>query len=103
MIFDLRTFTVASGRVAEFLDLHKRIAYPLVSKYLGEPVGYWTSVTGVMNQFVHLWRFDSLADMEQRQEALGKDPAWRDYVANVLGQRAILVRQESVLLKPVAH
>ncbi len=53
MVYDLRTFTVKSGRFAEFIELHKQIAFPLVRKHLGEPVGYWSTITGEMNQFVH--------------------------------------------------
>jgi NIPSNAP len=101
MIYDLRTFTVKSGRFLEFMEVHKRIAFPLVLKHLGEPVGYWTTVTGEMNQFVHLWRFDDLSDMEQRQAALNDDPAWRGYVTHHLGESAILQRQQSVLMRPI--
>jgi hypothetical protein len=101
MVYDLRTFTVKSGRFAEFIELHKQIAFPLVRKHLGEPVGYWSTITGEMNQFVHLWRFDDFADMERRQAGLNSDPAWRDYVTNHLGKSAILQRQQSVLMKPI--
>lgn len=101
MIYDLRTFTVKSGRFSEYIELHKKIAFPLLLKYLGEPVGYWASVTGEMNQFVHLWQFDDLSDMEQRQAALSGDSDWRDYVVNVLGKSEILQRQQSVLMRPI--
>jgi hypothetical protein len=101
MICDLRTFTVASGRFSEFMAIHKRIAFPLLLKHLGKPVGYWSSITGEMNEFVHLWQFDNLADLELRHSALGGDAAWGDYVVNVLGKTAILQRQQSVLLKHI--
>jgi hypothetical protein len=101
MIYDLRTFTVKSGRFSEFIELHKKLAFPLVAKHLGKPVGYWATVTGEMNEFVHLWRFDDYSDMERRHSALNDDPAWRDYVANHLGKSAILQRQQSVLMRPI--
>jgi NIPSNAP protein len=101
MVYDLRTFTVKSGRFAEYMELHKKIAFPLLLKHLGEPVGYWTTVTGEMNQFVHLWRFDDFGDMERRQAALSDDPAWRVYVTDDLGKSAILQRQQSVLMRPI--
>jgi hypothetical protein len=101
MVFDLRTFTVKSGRFAEYIELHKKTAFPLLIKHLGEPVGYWASITGEMNQFVHLWRFDDFSDMERRQAALSDDPAWRDYVINDLGKSAVLQRQESMLMRPI--
>jgi len=101
MIYDLRTFTVKSGRFAEYIDLHKKIAIPILLKYLGTPVGYWASVTGEMNEFVHLWQFDDFGDMERRQDALNGDPAWRSYVVDVLGKSAVLQRQQSKLLRPI--
>jgi hypothetical protein len=101
MVYDLRTFTVATGRFAEFMALHKEIALPLLRKYLGEPVGYWSSITGEMNQFIHLWKFEDFHDLEKRQSDLNNDAAWRDYVVNILGKAAILQRQQSVLMKPI--
>jgi NIPSNAP len=101
MVYDLRTFTVKSGRFSEYIELHNRIAFPLLLKHLGEPFGYWASITGEMNQFVHLWRFDDFSDMERRQAALSNDPAWRDYVCNDLGKSAILQRQQSMLMRPI--
>ena len=101
MIYDLRTFTVKSGRFAEYVDLHTKIALPILLKHLGTPVGYWSSVTGEMNEFVHLWQFDDFGDMERRQDALSGDPAWRSYVVDVLGKSAVLQRQQSKLLRPI--
>ncbi len=100
MIYDLRTFTVKSGRFLEFIERHKKIAYPILRIHLGKPIGYWTSVTGEMNQFIHLWQFENFDDMEKRQNALSGDPAWREYVKS-LGESAILQRQQSVFLKPI--
>ena len=101
MIHDLRTFTVATGRMTEFLDLHKTIASPILLRHLGVPVGYWTTITGQLNQFVHLWRYEDLNDYETRYAALGKDPEWRLYVGKTLNEAAILVKQESVLLRQI--
>jgi hypothetical protein len=101
MVYDLRTVTVKSGRFAEYIELHKKVAIPILLQHLGEPVGYWASITGEMNEFVHLWRFDDFADMERRQAALNSDPAWRDYVTNDLGKGEILQRQQSKFLRPI--
>jgi NIPSNAP len=101
MIFDLRTFTVASGRFSEYIDLHKSIALPILLKHLGKPVGYWASVTGEMNQFIHLWQFEDFSDMESRQATLNVDPDWRSYVKDVLGKTGILQRQQSVFMRPI--
>ena len=43
-------------------------------QYLGEPYGYFVTETGDLNQFVHMWRYDSMADREQRRAAMYRDP-----------------------------
>jgi hypothetical protein len=101
MVYDLRTFTVKSGRFSEYIEIHKKVAVPILLQYLGEPVGYWSSITGEMNEFIHLWRFEDFADMERRHTALNSDPAWRDYITNDLGSSEILQRQQSKLLRPI--
>jgi hypothetical protein len=101
MVYDLRTFTIASGRFAEFLEIHRTIASPILERHLGVPVGYWSTITGQMNQFVHLWRFDDMSDFEVRHSALSSDPEWRLYVSKTLGEAAILVRQDSVLMRQI--
>jgi hypothetical protein len=101
MIHDLRRFTVASGRMAEFLNLHETIASPILARHLGVPEGYWTTMTGQLNQFVHLWRFEDLSDYERRYAALGNDQKWQLYVSKTLNEAAILVKQESTLLRQI--
>jgi hypothetical protein len=101
MIYDLRSYATAPGRLPEYLDLHEKHAFPLLRKHLGEPLGYWTTVSGEINKFVHMWRFENLGDMEKRHADLLADKAYHDYRAEVLGKMEMLQRQESVLLRPL--
>jgi hypothetical protein len=54
---------------------------PPPREYLGEPFGYFLTETGELNQFVHLWRFDDMADRERRRAAMYKDCRWLSYRA----------------------
>jgi hypothetical protein len=101
MIYDLRSYATTPGLTPEYLKLHEEHAYPLLRKHLGDPVGYWTTATGEINKFVHMWRFESMGDMENRHMALLADQGYLDYRADVLGKRGMLQRQESVLLRPL--
>ncbi len=98
MIIDERTYTIVPGKLHAYLANHFRVALPLMRKHLGEPYGYFTSETGTLNQFVHLWRYDSMADRERRREALYADPAWLAYRDSV-GDSGLVLDQENRILK----
>ncbi len=101
MIFELRTYTAKPGRTADFLQLYEAEALALQQQYLGGLVGFYTTEIGPLNQIVHLWRFDSLADRERRRAALDADPAWASYRAHYRELDAIQA-QESKILKPAS-
>ncbi|MEJ8846281.1 NIPSNAP family protein [Variovorax rhizosphaerae] len=100
MIFELRTYTAHPGRTADYLKQYETMALPLQNKHLGGLVGFYLSEIGPLNQMVHLWRFASLADREQRRTALEADPAWQAYRVRNKEMGAIR-EQESRILKPV--
>ncbi|OWT71571.1 MULTISPECIES: NIPSNAP family protein [unclassified Achromobacter] len=97
MIFEQRTYTVVHGRMDEYLARYERDALPLQRKYLGRLLGFFVSDIGPLNQVVHIWVYDSLADREQRRQALDDDPAWRAFK---VGNRGTFVGQEVKILNP---
>ena len=68
-------------------------------KHLGNLVGYFVSTIGSLNQIVHLWGYESLADMETRRAARDADPAWKAYGGKTVG---FIVSQETKILKPTS-
>jgi len=99
MIVDLRIYTVRPGQVENFVALYCDYAWPLQQKYLGRCLGWYTSFDGVLNQVVHLWAYDSMADREKRRAEMATDPAWRDYLKRS-SEAGYLVAQETRFLKP---
>lgn len=100
MIVEQRTYTLKPLRTAEFLALYEAKALPLQKKYLGHLIGFFVSEIGPLNEVVHLWGFDSLAERERRRGEMEKDPAWAVYRAAVRELDAIS-HQETKLLKSV--
>lgn len=101
MIVEMRTYTVTPGRAAEFVNLYETQALELQKKYLGELLGFYVTEIGPLNQVVHLWRYESLADRETRRAKLETDPAWAKYrVAS--RELDVLTQQESKILKPTS-
>src|SRR6202023_4382684 len=101
MIFDLRTYTIKPNRLARFLETYERLALPLQRKYLGEPYGFFVSHIGPLNRVVHLWQYESLADREQRRDAMEADPEWQAY-RRVALEEDTLIDMENQILKPVS-
>jgi hypothetical protein len=74
---DLRVYTIRLRKMAEFIDVFDRLAMPVQLKYLGRPLGIFSSAVGPLNQVVHLWGFNDMGDFERRHAARDKDPIGR--------------------------
>jgi hypothetical protein len=77
-VYEWRTYDIAIGRLAEYVDFFEREGLPVLSQY-AEPAGFWFSGpadTGPLNQVNHLWRYESIAHRTQQRTALYADPAW---------------------------
>jgi hypothetical protein len=98
MLVEHRTYTLKPLRTRDFLALYERAALPLQQKHLGHLVGFFVSELGPLNQVVHLWAFDSLAERERRRQAMENDPAWPAYV-DALRELDIVLHQETKMLR----
>jgi hypothetical protein len=96
LIVDLRTYTIRLRRMAEFLDVFDRLAMPVQLKYLGRPIGMFTSAVGPLNQAVHLWGFDNMGQFEERHAARDKDPDWPAYLH---ASADLIIAQENRLIR----
>jgi NIPSNAP len=80
MIFDHRTYELQPGRLREFLALHEKEGLPVQKKHLGNLVGFFTTEIGNVNEIVHIWAYEDLADRTKRRAAMAGDPAWQAYL-----------------------
>jgi len=97
MIFDHRTYNIKPNRLAKFLETYERLALPLQRKYLGEPYGFFVTHIGPLSRVV---QYESLADREQRRDAMEADPEWQAY-RRVALEEDTLIDMENHILKPV--
>lgn len=97
MIVEHRTYTLFPGNTSLYLQhyIHEGMAVQL--EYLPNPLGYYTSELGVLNQVVHLWGYQDLLERARLRERLKQDPRWRAYVAKIL---PLIQHQESQILTP---
>jgi hypothetical protein len=81
VLLDLRTYTLVTGRLNEYLEIYRKEGLPVQVRHLGKPFGFFVSETGPQDQIVHLWAYQSAADRANRRKALAADPAWRAFIA----------------------
>ena len=74
MICDHRTYELQPGRLREFLALYEREALPVQQKHLGNFVSFFTTEIGNVNEIVHIWVYEDLANRAKRRAAMAADP-----------------------------
>jgi len=99
VIVDLRTYTIRLRKMNEFLEIFDRLAMPVQMKYLGRPLGIFTSAVGPLNQVDHLWGFDDMGEFERRHAARDKDPDWPAYLQ---ASADLIIAQETRLIRRAA-
>lgn len=82
-IYELRTYDIKVGRLADYLAIFETRGAPVIARYAA-PVGFWSTgptESGRLDRVNHIWRYDSVADRLARRAALYADPAWqREFV-----------------------
>lgn len=97
MIVDVRTYTLIPRKMAKYLELFEAQALPVMQRHNLELMGYYVSHIGPLNQVVHLWRYASLADMEQKRAARDADPDWAAFLAHTEG---MVLLQDNKIMRP---
>lgn len=97
MIVDLRTYTIQTGAMRDFLALYAREGLAVQTQHLGSPLGYYTTEVGELGQIVHLWQYTDMADRELRRAALEADPRWLAYRTRSSSQGHVLRQVNSIL------
>jgi hypothetical protein len=104
MIFELRTYHCAPGRLPALHQRFETITLGLWEKYGIRQVGFWTTLVGPSNQaLTYMLQWDSLADREARWGAFASDPEWLAKRAETEAQAIIVERIENQILTPTAY
>jgi len=100
MILEVRTYTAEVGKARQWLEYYEKAGLPVQKRVLGRLIGFFTSELGPLNQIVHMWAYESLADRESRRAALAKEPEWQAYLKNQ--PAGVLAAQETRILVPTS-
>lgn len=97
-LIDHRVYTIKPRNMGKFLEVFNDLAMPVLLETLGAPIGTYVSHVGQLNQFVHLWAYRDMADLEQRCKARDQHPGFAAYL---VASEPLIVGQESRLLRRV--
>jgi len=98
-LYELRTYTLHVGKMAEAVKLYQEIGFPALQKGGQDKklVGYFQSDTGTINQLIHLPRTAGMADRRAHWAGLSAN---RDFVEGFASKfRPLLMTQEVKLLQ----
>lgn len=96
MIIEKRTYTLHPGKTQEFLEMYEREGLPLHTKYL-PMAGYFISDIGTLNQVITMWRYESMAEREEKRAALYSDPDW---IAFAPKTTHLIQKMETMIMRP---
>lgn len=97
-IVDHRIYNITPRMLPKFIELFDSLAMPVLKKHLGQPLGFYVTSIGSLNQVVHLWGYDSLDDYEKRSLARDTDPDFQVYLKQTEG---LVQSQTNQLVRPV--
>ena len=99
MIYELRTYTMKAGTVAETAKNAGTLGREIRGDTYGKLEGYWMTEIGPLNQVMHLWSFSDLNERARLRGELSKNKRWTgEYVPLI---RDKLVRQDIRLLNGI--
>ena len=96
-IYELRTYNLYVGKLAEAIELYKTQGWPALEPHsAGKLIGYFTGDVGALNQIVHLWAFEDDADRRAFWAEVYADKAFQAFGAKI---RPLIQSQENKLLQ----
>jgi len=97
MIYELRTYQLKMGALAEYLALAENKLIPALAEHGIKPVGFWYTEIGPLNEVVHLWAYGDLNERMQKWANWMQDPRRVEYL-KTLSQ--LILSQNNKILSP---
>ena len=98
-LYEMRTYTLHVGKMREAVQLYQEFGFPALQKggHDRKLVGYFQADTGMINQLVHLWKFEDDGDRRAHWEAVFANSDFVDGFASKF--RPLVMTQEVKLLQ----
>ena len=97
MIIDYRAYTFRPGSIPTFYEMFEKEGLEPQQRILGNFIGMYRHETGPVNQVIHMWGYDNVAERERRRAELAADRGFQAYVKKA---RELIVEQDVRILVP---
>jgi len=98
MIVEMRTYTTHAGKVGQFSKAYQELGADIQAPILGGLIGAFTTEIGPLNQVIHLWGYEDLADRARRRAELAANADWPKYLNEAV---PLLDQMENKILVPL--
>lgn len=95
MIYDHRTYTFVTRKLKPYLALFEEVALPVMQENGMVLERYFITQIGTLNEAVHIWRYESLAALEQIRIKRDSDPRWAEFLEQTEGM--VLMQQNKIV------
>ncbi|MBE0589925.1 MAG: NIPSNAP family protein [Hydrogenophaga sp.] len=99
MIVEMRSYVLRPGTLPEFMRLMGSEGIDIERPVLGDMLGFYSTEVGSINKVIHLWRYASFEDRQQRRAQLAASPEWAAFVPKVL---PLIQEMHNELLNPAS-
>jgi len=96
VIVEQRDYHVFTGQLPELVRLYAEEGIAIQAEVLGGFVGAFTTDIGALSTYTHLWRYDDLAQREERRAALQAREDWKAFLGKI--QPLIHMQQNRILV-----
>lgn len=96
-IYELRTYEVIPGKMAEVIELYRTEGWSAIQAHPQRLVGYFTGDIGALNELIHIWKFNDDADRRAFWGALMSDPQFLAFAKKI---RPLFHAQKNKLMMP---
>ena len=96
MIYELRTYALKPESAADAMTLYQAEAWPELSKWSQNLVGYFITEIGPLHQIVHLWKFETHDARDHQWTTLRAQPGFAAFGKKL---RPMLLSQENKIMK----
>ena len=97
MIVEMRSYVLRPGALPEFMRLMGSEGIGIERPILGDMLGFYSTEIGAINKVIHLWRYASFEDRQQRRAQLTASPEWTAFVPKML---QLIQEMHNELLNP---
>ena len=98
MIYEIRTYRLHVGAAPAYIQAVTEEGIAIQRPHLGLLHGYFFSEIGPLNEIVHIWAYQSLADRETRRAALAADPRWTRFLPRI---QSLIQIMDSKIMNPM--